>query len=279
MIGRQAWGRSPTATAFLRALLLLCLPWLAGAALFGTALTGAALADPALPATVAKIKPSIVAIGTFMALRATQKQPQGTGFVVGGGNYAVTNAHVVARALDEGRRETWAVYLPGEGSRVQMRQARIVAQDPDHDLALLRFDGAALPSMTLATGGVREGQAVAFTGYPILTTLGLYPATHRALIAAIAPVAIPVASGKQLNPEMIRRLSAPFDIYQLDAVAYPGNSGSPLYETGSGRVIGVINSVFVKGTRESAISAPSGISYAIPVTHVRALLGKAGVRP
>lgn len=230
-----------------------------------------------LPATVGKVKPSIVAVGTFVAARAEQKQPSGTGFVVGG-NYAATNAHVVPSKLDEGRRETLAVYLPGPDNRVLMRRAKLVANDPEHDLALLRFDGAALPSLQLgSTKDVREGEAAAFTGYPILNALGLHPATHRATIAAITPVAAPVGSGRELTRTMLKRLSDPFVVFQLDAVAYPGNSGSPLYEIESGRVIGIINSVFVKTTKEAAISAPSGISYAIPVDHLRALLQKAKI--
>jgi len=196
------------------------------------------------------------------------------------GNHAVTNSHVVQRKLDEGRRETLALYLPGPDNRVRMRKARLVADDSEHDLALLRFEGGALPALRLGSSkDVREGQAAAFTGYPILNALGLYPATHRATIAAISPVAAPVGSGRELTPNMIKRLSDPFMVFQLDAVAYPGNSGSPLYEIDNGSVIGVINSVFVKKTKEAAISAPSGISYAIPVNHVRALLEQAGVRP
>lgn len=232
-----------------------------------------------LPTTVAKIKPSIVAVGTFMAVRPQQKQPAGTGFVVSG-NYAVTNSHVVPRKLDDGRRESLALYLPGPDNRVRMRKAKLVADDPEHDLALLRFEGGALPALRLGgSKDVREGQAAAFTGYPILNALGLYPATHRAIIAAISPVAAPVGSGRELTPNMIKRLSKPFKVFQLDAVAYPGNSGSPLYDVETGRVIGVINSVYVKKTKETAISSPSGITYAVPVDYVRALLKKAGVGP
>ena len=40
----------------------------------------------------------------------------------------------------------------------------------------------------------------------------------------------------------------------------------------SGRVLGVINMVLVKNSKESVLSSPSGISYAIPVRFVRALL-------
>jgi len=63
-----------------------------------------------------------------------------------------------------------------------------------------------------------------------------------------------------------------FNIFQLDATAYPGNSGSPVFNSESGEVIGIINMVFIKSTREAALSNPSGISYAIPATYLKALL-------
>lgn len=236
----------------------------------------AAAAD--LPTTAAKIKRSVVAVGTYMAVRATQKQPRGTGFVVSA-NHVITNAHVVPRKLDEGRRETIAIYRPAADNRTAMRRAKLVAADREHDLALLRFDGGALPAVTLGrTSEIREGQWAAFTGYPLVNALGLFAATHRATVAALAPIAAPVGTGKELTPEMIKRLSSPFNILQLDATAYPGSSGSPVYNTDSGRIIGVVNSVYVKRTRESAIKDPSGITYAIPVDFVRKLMGKAGVR-
>jgi serine protease Do len=69
-----------------------------------------------------------------------------------------------------------------------------------------------------------------------------------------------------LTPKLIKRADDPFTIFQLDATAYPGNSGSPLYDGETGEVIGVINSVFVKGAKENALRDPSGITYAIPQT-------------
>ena len=61
-------------------------------------------------------------------------------------------------------------------------------------------------------------------------------------------------------------------MYQLDGTAYPGNSGGPLFDGESGEVIGVINMVFVKGTKEAALSAPSGITFAVPVSFLLELL-------
>ena len=42
----------------------------------------------------------------------------------------------------------------------------------------------------------------------------------------------------------------------------------------SGEVIGIINMVFVKGTKEAALSQPSGISFAIPVSHLAEMLSR-----
>lgn len=63
---------------------------------------------------------------------------------------------------------------------------------------------------------------------------------------------------------MIRRLADPFLVYQLDATAYPGNSGGPLFDVRTGAVVGMMNSTFVQSTKEAALSRPSGISFAIP---------------
>jgi S1-C subfamily serine protease len=157
---------------------------------------------------------------------------------------------------------------------VQGRTATRVAFDPDHDLAVLKVNGPPLPALRLADGdGVREGETFLFTGYPIGNILGAYPVTHRAMIASIVPIALPSANASQLDPKVVRRLSSgPFQVYQLDATAYPGNSGSPLFNPANGEVIGVINMVLVRGTREAALSQPSGISYAIPAVHLRRLL-------
>jgi serine protease Do len=63
-----------------------------------------------------------------------------------------------------------------------------------------------------------------------------------------------------------------FDIFQLDGTAYPGNSGGPLFDPETGDVLGIVNMVFIKGTRESALTHPSGITYAIPSKFIQQLL-------
>ncbi|HET8875646.1 MAG TPA: serine protease, partial [Casimicrobiaceae bacterium] len=118
-----------------------------------------------------------------------------------------------------------------------------------------------------------EGQQVLITGYPLGAVLGAFPVTHRGMISAITPIAIPQARAAQLAPAVIRRLSSgSFTVFQLDATAYPGNSGSPLYDPLTGEVFGIVNMVFVKSTKESALTQPSGITYAIPASHLKALI-------
>ena len=154
------------------------------------------------------------------------------------------------------------------------RPARLAALDREHDLAHLRLEGAPLPALRLAESNkVAEGQELAFTGFPLGMTLGLFPATHRGILAAITPVVMPSLNSSKLDARAISQLQrSSFSIYQLDATAYPGNSGSPVFDPTTGSVLAVINMVFVKGLKESAITNPSGITYAIPVQHVRALL-------
>lgn len=225
-----------------------------------------------LPATVARIKPSIVAVGTYEPTRSPAFRFLGTGFAVDDGLTIATNAHVVPDVLEADRRESLAVAIP-LGDRVNIRSAEKLRSDPAHDLAILRIVGPALPALSLEEADVPEGQSVAFTGFPIGSALGLKPATHRGIVAAITPISIPRGNARELNARQIRSLgSDPFSVYQLDATAYPGNSGSPLFDPDSGAVVGVLNMVFVKETKENVLSKPSGISYAIPARYLNRLL-------
>ena len=98
---------------------------------------------------------------------------------------------------------------------------------------------------------------------------------HLNCSARLTTAALPAARPGQLNDSAMRRLAeGNFEIYQLDAVAYPGNSGGPVFDADTGEVVGVISMVVIKGTRESALSSPTGLTYAIPVRFVRELLGR-----
>ena len=239
-----------------------------------TVLTDSHATEANLPDVLDRIKPGIVAIGTYMPTRNPRAVFLGTGFAVGDGRKVITNAHVTAAKLDVEHLERFAVFYRQEQKEL-MQIAELSATDADHDLALLTVEGNRLAALEIGDSlHVREGEQYAFTGYPIGMVLGLYPVTHRSIIAAISPNAIPAIATRQLNVNMLKRLQTPYNIFQLDATAYPGNSGSPLYDTSSGKVIGIINKVFVQGSKENAISNPSGITYAIPAEHIKTLLNQ-----
>lgn len=238
-----------------------------------------AAAQAELADTLVKLRPSVVAIGTAYPIRQPigDKSPNSvlaSGFAVHDGLTIVTNNHVIPEKLDLANRQQLVVFA-GRGNGAKLRVAKPIARDPRHDLALLKITGVPLAPLQLGDDAtVREGESVAFTGFPIGAVLGLFPATHRGIVAAITPMARAVGSARELGPSQLARLRDPFDVFQLDAIAYPGNSGSAVYRPLSGDVVGVINSVFVKESREALLQRPSGISYAIPVRHVKALLAQ-----
>ena len=248
--------------------------WLAHLLVLFILLPFARVSSAALPELIEQIKPSIVVIGTYAKTRSPAFVMRGTGFVVGNGTLVATNSHVVPDVLDAASGETLLDQAVSGTAGAQRRLAKTALKDKSHDLAILRIEGTPLPAMTLHSGGpVREGQSVAFTGFPIGGVLGLSPVTHRGIISAITPIALPGATANQLNEQVIKRLkSGTFEVYQLDGTAYPGNSGGPLYEMEKGEVIGIINMVFVKSTKESVLSQPSGISFAVPVLYLQELL-------
>jgi S1-C subfamily serine protease len=227
--------------------------------------------------TIERVKGSVVAVGTWQQRRVPAFEFRGTGFAVDDGSRIVTNAHVLPAKLDDAQSEKLAILIAPRGKgQAQVREVDRSSVDVDTDLALLQLKGVPLPALALRdSDGVREGQGVLFTGFPIGNVLGPFPSTHRGMIAAITPIAIPPARAGELNQRLLRRLTTgSYPIFQLDATAYPGSSGSPVYDPETGEVLGIVNMVFVKGTKEAALTQPSGITYAIPSKYLQELLQK-----
>ncbi len=247
---------------------------LAGMLMALTCLTPAGASE--LSSQIARVRPGIVAVGVYEPARNPSFVFRGTGFAIGDGSFIVTNAHVTPAFLDPLKKQLLIVMV-GRGAEAKPREVEKIAQDQQHDLALLRLrSGEPLPALRLADSAALEGQEVALTGFPLGTVLGLFPATHRGVVSVITPIIIPGATANELDAKAIKNLRKPFEVYQLDATAYPGNSGSPVFDVSSGDVIGIVNMVFVKGSKEKAITDPSGISYAIPAEYIKRLLQRGG---
>ncbi len=245
--------------------------WLDRRALLALGLMPALARGADLPALVRRVKPGVVLVGTYAETDNPRFGFRGSGFAVADGRLIATNAHVLPPP--EQPKDLMVQVWQG-GQSWQGRRAELLRVNRAADLAILRIDGDPLPALSLATDEPPpEGSEVALIGFPIGGALGYSHVVHRGTLAAITQMVPPQGRAQALNAAAIRQLrDGPMTILQLDAVAYPGNSGGPLFDIASGEVIGVVNMVLTKAGREGALSAPTGISYAIPVAPLRALL-------
>jgi S1-C subfamily serine protease len=177
----------------------------------------AALLDAYSDAVSAAVAKVAGAVAHVQVERKGAAGPQaggsGSGFVVTGDGYMLTNSHVV-----EGAGGLRATFPDGSAHR-----AYLVGADPDTDLAVLQVHGAAARPLELAPSDqVRVGQVAVAVGNPFgfdcTVTAGIVSALGRSLRGR---------SGRLIE-----------DVLQTDAALNPGNSGGPLVDS-RGRVIGV----------------------------------------
>ncbi|HXQ90908.1 MAG TPA: MarP family serine protease [Acidimicrobiales bacterium] len=166
---------------------------------------------------------------------------EGSGFVVAPG-LVVTNAHVVA-----------GIPSPDVIDSTGRHPAAAVLFDPRLDIAVLRVPGLTDPPLAIDDAVVGRGTTGVVMGYP-----GGGPLTPRkaGVAAAFDAVGLDIYGSSQTTRE----------IYQLDAVVQPGNSGGPLVASGDptipdGTVIGV---VFARSTTNT------DVGYALAMPAVRA---------
>jgi S1-C subfamily serine protease len=167
-------------------------------------------------------------------------QGTGSGFMVAR-NVLATNYHVIA---DSPSNEIGVFFPDGEESMQGPFQARIVAEQPDRDLALLRVE-AEIPALEVYPNyQFRRGQDVIIIGTPGYLRQGLLPnAVTRGVLSSQA------------------RLHG-LDHFQLSLAVNSGNSGGPVLGM-DGRVIGVVVS---KSLTEDSIS------FCIPATDLESLI-------
>jgi S1-C subfamily serine protease len=171
----------------------------------------------------------------------------GTGIVLNGRGEIATNAHVVTQGEGEAVRRAREVYVEfADGNRVP---AKIVGDDPNADVALLRIDPDGLSLRPLPLGdsdGVQVGEPVAAIGSPFgekqSLSVGVVSAVDRS-IQSLTDFQIPGA-------------------IQTDAAINPGNSGGPLMDA-QGRVIGINEQI------KTQSGGGEGVGFAVPVNLVK----------
>ncbi|HUT35675.1 MAG TPA: serine protease [Planctomycetota bacterium] len=247
---------------------LLAALWLAAAALAG----GVPGREPPLnfPDIVARVRCGIGVVGTYNPAKRPSLEFHASGFFLSDKGHFVTANHVLETIAQRKRLGDLRVFLPSDATRDGHR-ATVVATDARHDVALLLVEGGDFVPLELGDSArVREGQAIALTGFPFGFFLDLHPSTCVGIISSISPIALPMHGSRLPDAEMREALRSPFNVFQLDATANPGHSGGPLFDPETGKVLGVVNSGFIRKTKEQVIS--TGISYAMPIHLARPTL-------
>lgn len=185
------------------------------------------------------VAPSVVAITVGQQNPTTEDEQivpvsTGSGFVIDTLGHIVTNYHVV-----QGADRIAVSFFDGTITR-----ARVVGQDPDSDIAVIRVDvpAANLRPVTFANSDqLQVGQVAVAIGNPFqrdwTLTTGIISGLNRSIVGL---------GGFSIGA-----------VIQTDAAINPGNSGGPLLNL-RGEVIGV-NSQIESGTR-----ANSGVGFAVP---------------
>lgn len=164
---------------------------------------------------------------------------EGSGFIISSDGKIVTNHHVIAGARSATVKLNNGAFFPVEG---------IVADDPDHDLAIIKVPGKNLPTLTLANSDkISVGDHVLAIGSP----LGLENSVTDGIISAL------------------RDDSKGRSWIQTTAPASRGNSGGPLLLM-DGKVAGVL-------TRKA--SEGENLNFAVPSKSIPPLLANSTVRP
>jgi putative serine protease PepD len=136
------------------------------------------------------------------------------------------------------------------GSAKATREAKLVGEEANHDLALIQVNpsGLGLKALTLArSGSVHVGDAV----YAIGSPYGLEETLTKGIVSAVDRE-IQAPNGSQIT-----------GVLQTDAALNPGNSGGPLINS-EGKVIGVNSQIASDQASEQSQPGSTGVGFAIP---------------
>ena len=200
-------------------------------------------APGSIAALAARLIPAVVSI----AVNAGSGSGTGSGFFLDSDGFILTNNHVVESAANSGR-------ITVETSDGKKYPARLIGRDNSYDLAVLKIDVQAAPTLQLGNSDqVMVGDAVIAIGSPLglsgTVTAGIISSKNR-----------PVTTGNGFGE------SSFINALQTDAAINPGNSGGPLVDS-TGAVIGVNSAIATLGAGSQAGSI--GLGFAIPINQAK----------
>jgi S1-C subfamily serine protease len=160
----------------------------------------------------------------------------GSGFVFDPNGLILTNHHVI-----DGGSDITVTFADGTAY-----PGTVVADDSEHDLAVVRIDATGLPTIPIGDPtNLKVGQLLVAIGSP----LGTFTESVTSGILSAIGRSIDVGSASS------RRTTKMTGLLQTDAAINSGNSGGPLLDA-SGAVIGV---------NVAVATSAQGIGFAVPI--------------
>jgi S1-C subfamily serine protease len=191
-----------------------------------------------------RVAPAVVSI----EFRTATSGGVGSGAVIDGQGYIVTNNHVVELVAKDASMKMTAVFQ--DGSRAD---AKIVGRDPKTDLAVIKVQ---VNNPTVLQFGNSDALQVGDSVIAVGSPLGLSNTFTEGIVSALhRPRLLPGTSGEP---------PVAYDAIQTDAAINHGNSGGPLVDA-TGALVG-INSFIVAPSEDGG---SIGLGFAIPANDAR----------
>ena len=185
---------------------------------------------------VGRVGPAVLSVGGHPS---EAERGQGSGFLITGDGFALTNSHVA-----RGRSRLRVTTEDGDAL-----EARLIGDDSATDLALIRLAARDLPYSELGDSTTLQvGQLVIAMGNPF----GFRSTVSTGVISAL---------GRAMRSEQGRLIE---DIVQHTAPLNPGNSGGPLVDS-RGRVVGINTAI---------VAMAQGLGFAVPATTAQWVVGE-----
>lgn len=186
-----------------------------------------------------RVAPGVVSI----EVKGNQVAGVGSGVVIDGKGYIVTNDHVVSIQEQDPTVKITAVFI--DGKRVE---AKVVGRDPKSDLAVIKVG---VPNPTVLQVGNSDDLQVGDTVIAIGSPLGLNNTVTEGIVSALhRPV---TAGGEDGDPPVT------YDAIQTDAAINRGNSGGALVDS-TGALVGINSAIRSSQGNTGSV----GIGFAIP---------------